>query len=80
MKAESKVNRAWRLSYNVIMGLKMKCDNCKHQKYFYDDNVVNCLKGHWFGFGDPDTDNDQTLWDDCKDFDNKTVQLTASCN
>ena len=46
----------------------MKCDYCKHQKWMMDDNEMNCLKGHWFGLGPPETDTDEKLWDDCKDF------------
>ena len=52
----------------------MKCDFCIHQKYILDDNDMNCFKGHWFGLGSPETDVDQTLWDDCKDFDNQEIQ------
>ena len=51
----------------------MKCDDCKHQKYIAKDNVTNCLMGHWFGFGDPKEDIDQTLWDDCDDYESKTT-------
>ena len=49
----------------------MKCDSCKSQIYdFYRDTgeEVNCRHNHWFGFGDPKKDDDQTLWDDCKDY------------
>ena len=47
----------------------MKCDRCTHQKYITDDNAINCSMGHWFGLGTPELNTDESLWDDCVDFD-----------
>ena len=52
----------------------MKCDYCRHQKFDPEDNQINCLMGHWFGMGEPDAIEDQTLWDNCEDFDKQEIQ------
>ena len=47
----------------------MQCDSCKHQVIFRkEDEKIHCSMGHWFCLGDPETDKDQTLWDNCEDF------------
>jgi len=47
----------------------MKCDSCKNQMYNYYKIIgedVYCRHDHWSG--DPKKDGDQTLWDDCPDY------------
>ena len=48
----------------------MKCDSCKNQMYNYYKIIgedVYCRHDHWSGLGDL-KDKDQTLWDDCPDY------------
>lgn len=52
-----------------------KCSDCQHKKRYTTGRdeypalttIEYCSKGHWEG-GDPEPNQDFTVWDDCKDF------------
>ena len=60
----------------------MKCDSCKNQMYDYYGDIgedVYCRHDHWSGLGDLKKDKDQTLWDDCPDYEQEESENKA-CN
>ena len=59
----------------------MKCDSCKSQIYYYyygdTGEGVYCRHYHWSGLGDLKKDKDQTLWDDCEDYEQEESENKA---
>jgi hypothetical protein len=52
----------------------MKCDTCKFKSFHFgagapdDYSMDYCAKGHWEGGELGDDDEENSHWDDCKDY------------